>query len=142
MSENIILIINLATTFYLLGLILTIQVVHYPSFIYIDQKLFTKFHLFHVRKISIIVMIPMILELLAAIALTYLFPNIYAIILLALVLLTWLSTAMMSVPRHNKLSNSKNIKLISELVLTNWPRTIFWSARAIILSFLLIGNQT
>jgi len=142
MSENIILIINFATTFYLLGLILTIQVVHYPSFIYIDQKLFTKFHLFHVRKISIIVMIPMILELLAAIALTYLFPNIYAIILLALVLLTWLSTAIMSVPRHNKLSNSKNIKLISELVLTNWPRTIFWSARAIILSFLLIGNQT
>ena len=133
---NILLILNLAITCYLLGLILTIQVVHYPGFIYVDKKMFNKFHLFHARRISLIVMFPMALELILAVALSYAQPNLLHFILLGLVVLIWISTALLSVPRHKKLSEFKNIRLISELVLTNWPRTILWALRMIVLLYL------
>lgn len=132
------LLLNFATTFYLLGLILTIQFVHYPGFIYVDRKLFPKFHLFHVRRISLIVMIPMVVELLGSIALAALSPNIFHFILVILVLLIWISTAFLSVPKHNKLAKEKNSLIISQIVLTNWPRTILWTSRAAILTYLII----
>ena len=113
-------LINFALACYLLGLIVTIQIVHYPAFIYVDRKLFNKFHLFHVKRISLIVMLPMGAELLAAIALAATSPGAINFILLALVILIWISTAILSVPRHNKLTEIKNPRLISELVLTNW----------------------
>ena len=135
-------LINLAISCYLLGLIFTIQVVHYPSFIYADRNLFHKFHLFHVKRISLIVMIPMLAELLAAGALAFISPSTMTLFLLSLVLLIWLSTAFLSVPRHNKLATSKNPRLISELTLTNWPRTILWSARVGILFYLSLSALT
>ena len=133
---KLLLLLNLAVTCYLLGLILTIQVVHYPGFLYVDKKMFNKFHLFHVRRISLIVMIPMALEFLLAVALSYTQPNLLHFILLGLVVLVWISTALLSVPRHNKLSEFKNNRLISELVLTNWPRTLIWGLRMILLLYL------
>lgn len=137
---NSLIIINFALSCYLLGLILTIQMVHYPAFIYVDRKMFNKFHLFHVRRISLIVMIPMGAEFLASSALFFLYPSITHAALFGLVVLIWLSTAFLSVPRHNKLSEHKNPKIISELVLTNWPRTIFWISRVFILIYILRGN--
>ncbi len=137
---NSLIIINFALSCYLLGLILTMQMVHYPTFIYVDRKLFNKFHLFHVRRISLIVMLPMGAELLASAALLFLYPSAIHATLFSLVVLIWLSTAFLSVPRHNKLSEHKNPKIISELVLTNWPRTILWFSRVVILIFVLRGS--
>ena len=133
---KMLLILNLAVTCYLLGLILTVQVVHYPGFIYVDKKMFNRFHLFHMRRISLIVMLPMALELIFAAALSYAQPDLLHFILLGLVVLIWISTALLSVPRHNKLSEFKNNRLISELVLTNWPRTTFWTLRMVVLLYL------
>ena len=135
---NLLVLINFAISSYLLGLIVTVQLVHYPSFIYVDRKLFNKFHLFHIRRISFAVMIPMAAELVASLALAFVNPEITSFILLGLVLLIWLSTAILSVPRHNKLSHNKNPRLISELVITNWPRTILWALRVLILSIFII----
>ena len=65
-------------------------------------------------------MLPMGAELLATVALAATSPGAVNFILLALVILIWISTAILSVPRHNKLTEIKNPRLISELVLTNW----------------------
>ena len=135
---NPLLLINFAISSYLLGLIVTVQLVHYPSFIYVDRKLFNKFHLFHMRRISFAVMVPMVVELLVSMAYAYYNPNVTSFVLLGIVLLIWLSTALLSVPRHIKLSQHKNPRLISELVLTNWPRTLLWTSRVIILALLTI----
>jgi hypothetical protein len=51
---------------------------------------------------------------------------------LALVLATWLSTVVLSVPLHNGLSEVRDSALIARLVATNWPRTILWSLRSIL----------
>ena len=137
---NTLLLVNFACASYLSGLILTVQLVHYPSFIYINSKTFNKFHKFHIKKISYAVMIPMLIELASSIALVYLSPTTVNIILLIIISSIWLSTIALSVPRHNELSNGKSIGLINELVLTNWPRAILWPTRSIIL-FIILTNS-
>ena len=137
---SIILLINFTCATYLAGLILTVQLVHYPSFIYIDPKIFRKFHKFHIKKISIAVMIPMIIELASSVALVYLSPITINIILLIMITFIWISTIALSVPRHNQLSSGKSPRLISELILTNWPRAILWPSRSIIL-FIILTNS-
>ena len=48
----------------LTGLIWTVQLVHYPSFQFIEKDSFVEFEKFHQRKISILVIPLMILEVL------------------------------------------------------------------------------
>jgi len=130
--------VNFAISCYLLGLILTIQFVHYPGFLYVDKKHFHKFHLFHTRRIGLIVMAPMIVELITSGLLVYYYPGPISISLLILVILIWTSTALLSVPKHSRLAKEKNLQLINELVRTNWPRTILWSLRVFILAIVII----
>ena len=61
--------LNVISAFLLTGVIWTIQLVHYPSFHFIDKLSFTNFHNFHERRISIIVMPLMLIELITSIAL-------------------------------------------------------------------------
>lgn len=47
-----------------------------------------------------------------------------------LVLVIWLSTFLLSVPAHAKLSSSKNAEVIDRLISTNWIRTVLWSLKS------------
>ena len=51
---------------------------------------------------------------------------------LFLLLVIWLSTALLQVPCHNRLVNGFDPKIHHRLVKTNWIRTVAWSLRAII----------
>ena len=53
-----------------------------------------------------------------------------------LVICIWLSTFLLSVPCHQRLNRGKNLKVINLLIMTNWPRTILWSLKAICLLLL------
>ena len=44
--------VNLAITYVLVGLIWTIQLVHYPAFTYVENQRFTEFEQFHAKRIS------------------------------------------------------------------------------------------
>ena len=127
---------NLAVSFALVGLIWTIQLVHYPSFTYVADDCFRQFERFHARAISFIVMPLMIIELILAIVLSFLSMfNPLILTSLCIVLLIWGSTFLLSVPCHNKLAHGKDLAVIKRLVLTNWIRTILWSAKPAILFF-------
>ena len=54
------------------------------------------------------------------------------------ILIIWASTFFLSVPCHSKLQQSKDKQQISRLVLTNWPRTILWSARSLFFIWFLL----
>lgn len=128
-----IIILEIFTTFSLLGLIWTIQLVHYPSFRYVSETKFKEFILFHGRSISLIVMPLMIVELVIAVLISNQNPDVLSFIKLALVACVWLSTFTLSVPRHSKLLKMRDEKIIESLIKTNWPRTILWSIKAIII---------
>ena len=126
--------LNVISAFLLTGVIWTVQIVHYPSFHYIDKLSFTNFHNFHERRISIIVMPLMLIELITSIALYI--HNMWSIIFalnLLIVGLIWCSTFFVLVPIHSIFSEKKDKILIEKLVNTNWIRTFLWSIRMLLI---------
>ena len=132
---------NLVLSFIAVGLIWTIQLVHYPSMKYIPKDRFSEYHNFHSIRISILAIPLMFAELVTSIILLYQNLNnaIQTIVLvnLILVLLIWLSTFLIQVPLHNALSKEKNIEKLSKLIFSNWIRTILWTARSILMILFL-----
>ena len=126
--------LNVISAFLLTGVIWTIQIVHYPSFHYIDKLSFVNFHQFHERRISIIVMPLMILELISSVAL-YIndMSNFTFLLNFIIVGLIWCSTFFIQVPIHNILSQKKDNMMIEKLVNTNWIRTFLWSMRMLLI---------
>lgn len=141
MSLNLFFLINSAATLFMAGLIWLIQLVHYPSFHFVDQSNFKEFHLFHSTRISFVIIPVMILEIVTSGILWW---NYSAFdinsIGFYLVILIWIATAGFSVPNHNKLGNGKNTETINSLVNTNWVRTILWSIKAVLTIYLLSIN--
>ena len=126
--------LNVISAFFLTGVIWTIQIVHYPSFHYIDKLSFVNFHQFHERRISIIVMPLMILELISSVALFFNDMSNHTFLLnLIVVGLIWCSTFFIQVPIHNILSQKKDNTMIEKLVNTNWIRTFLWSMRMLLI---------
>lgn len=140
MSYQILLNIQTLCCALLTGLIWVIQLVHYPSFAYVEPTRFKRFEMFHAVRISLIVIPLMVLELLSAILIfgyEQAEPGLLILADTALILI-WLSTLCLSVPAHYKLSKGWNEKAFTWLVKSNWPRTILWSLRLVILSFLCL----
>jgi hypothetical protein len=127
---------QLAVSWALLSLIWIVQLVHYPSFQFIDANRFISFQHFHMQSITYVVAPLMFLELGVTIWLCYQhqFGWVY-VLLLAIVLLVWASTFFIQVPLHNGLMGGKDEGLIRRLVNTNWIRTALWSLKAMIVSW-------
>lgn len=119
--------------FFMTGLIWTIQLVHYPAFQHVDEGRFQEFTAFHSRRISWIVGPVMLVELCTAAALWFAVPNLVWSLNLGVLLLTWLCTALLSMRCHDELALGKNPTALTYLIITNWPRTVFWSLRSILL---------
>ncbi len=117
---------------FLVGLIWTIQLVHYPSFAKVNPDRFLDFHSFHTRSISLIVIPLMLSELILSLWILGQDQSLLSLVMFALLLIIWGSTAFLSVPLHNQLSLGYSEKAISALVATNWIRTIAWTVRGII----------
>ena len=139
MLNSVIFLINFASTLFLSGLIWMVQLVHYPSFHFVDPSEFKRFHQFHSRRISIIVIPLMIIELITS-GVLWFHSETFSInsIGFYLVLSIWVSTAFLSVPAHSKLSSGKNDEQIDKLIHTNWVRTFLWTLKSVLMLFLLL----
>jgi hypothetical protein len=131
------LLAHAANTWFLVGLIWVIQLVHYPSFALVGAAEFGAFHREHLRRISWIVMPLMCLELAGALAWPLLWAaaeqRMLAWINLLLLLGIWLATALWAVPLHRRLEQGADANAAARLVRANWPRTALWSARGLVL---------
>lgn len=131
MSVETIFLINAFSSFFMMGLVWYVQLVHYPSFHFVDEDRFTEFHTHHSLKTGFIVMPVMSLELSTSAALAWsdgwLTLNALGFYV---VILIWISTLFFSVPKHNALTHGKVDSLITRLVNTNWIRTALWSIKS------------
>jgi len=138
---SVIFLLNLVLSFIAVGLIWTIQLVHYPSMRFIPKERFVEYHNFHSIRISFLAMPLMLTELGTSLMLFYQNYNnaIQTIFLinLVIVVLIWLSTFLIQVPLHNALSKEKQSEKLSKLICTNWIRTILWTARSILMILFL-----
>ena len=141
MSLRLLLLLNFAAAVYLTGLIWTVQVVHYPSFGLVPKAAWEAFHAAHTRRMSYVVLGPMVAELALAGWLAWagrgVLPGGAGWWSLALVGLVWAATFFISVPFHNRLGAGYDYVAIDGLIRTNWLRTVFWTARALLLGWLL-----
>ncbi len=139
-------LVHFAACVFMTGLIWLIQIVHYPAFSFVDEKVFSAFTSFHGNRITPIVLPAMALELVSALFLCWVglgldsgeltsvfagrFTFFWLTVNLLGVVLIWLSTFLASVPAHNQLASEKNPDAIRWLVASNWARTCMWSLRS------------
>ncbi len=121
-------LVELLVTFGLVVLIWIIQLLHYPTFLFVQRDAFSRFEAFHSARISIIVIPLMLTEL----ALALISPRA---LVTPLVVMVWLSTFLLQVPCHNKLQSGFDEATIHRLIKTNWIRTILWSAKLFVLGY-------
>jgi hypothetical protein len=127
------LLANVACCLVLVGLIWTIQVVHYPLFARVGAQEWAQYHAEHSGRITLLVGPLMLAEVGLALALFAAAPaerRWLAFVAGALVAVVWGATAMLSVPLHGRLSGAPDLGLVAALVKTNWVRTVAWTARA------------
>ena len=128
------LLVQAAASLYLMGLIWLIQIVHYPLMGHVGREAFTQYETLHSRWITPIVALPMLIELACCITLVVNRPPAIPAWLtwcgLAFVVVIWLSTFLLQVPCHTRLSQGFDAQTHAQLVSTNWIRTLAWSARA------------
>lgn len=134
MSLAAILILNLFSSFFLCGLIWTVQLVHYPMFHSLEKESFVSHMNLHKSRISLIVVPVMLAELGSSAWLALFADSIrgYHIAGFIIILLIWIVTFLMQVPQHNRLSDGKDEEVIRKLVSGNWIRTALWSAKSIL----------
>jgi hypothetical protein len=137
------LVIHLAVTWALVGLIWTIQVVHYPLLRNVGQEGFIHYHDRHMSRITWVVGPLMLVEVGSAGWLLFLGEHslLFGISLAALALV-WASTVFCQVPLHHKLMHGHDAATIDRLVRTNGWRTLCWTIRGVCLVGLVIKNFT
>ena len=125
----------------MVGLIWLIQMVHYPLFASVGVEQFSDYSERHQFLITFIVGPVMAAELITAIVLAF-YPvtpevGIWFRIGLGLLVMIWISTALIQVPQHGKLTNGFDLATVQALVRGNWIRTIAWTLRGFILLVVL-----
>ncbi len=126
--------VHLGSTLFMTGLIWIIQLLHYPSYQFIQLEKFKDYQHFHSTQITYIVGPMMLIEVFTGIYLTlqnnWTSPFTFNFVGLCVI---WISTLVFSIPAHNQLALGFNPQAISHLLQTNWIRTITWTLRAVLL---------
>lgn len=140
-TDSSVFILHLVSTSIMVGVIWIIQLVHYPTFLFIDKQKYMKFQEFHMSRVSYIVMPTMIAELFSGIYILFynnvLMVNTFFLLASFSLFLNWVITALVFVKIHNGLLIKYEKNIILLLVKLNWLRTILWSLRLVFLTIII-----
>ena len=136
LPNNFVLLGHLIFTSIMTGVIWVIQIVHYPSFHFIEKELYTAFQKFHMNKISIIVIPIMLAELVTGMMLFLdkSSKSPFLIISFVILVLIWLITGVFFSKAHNELMTGYQELVVNQLVVMNWIRTLLWTLRLLLLT--------
>lgn len=126
-------LIHLVATLFMAGIIVFVQVVHYPLMARVGSAEFMDYERLHTARTGWVVVPPMLLELACA-SLIFLGPggragSPAAVVGLVLLGVIWTSTALLQAPAHRRLLRGFDPRVHRRLVATNWIRTLAWLAR-------------
>ena len=136
LPNNFVLLGHLIFTSIMTGVIWVIQIVHYPSFHFIEKELYTAFQKFHMNKISIIVIPIMLAELITGMMLFLdkSSKSPFLTISFVILVLIWLITGVFFTKAHNELITGYQELVVNQLVAMNWIRTLLWTLRLLLLT--------
>lgn len=135
------LVVHAAATWFMVGLIWVIQIVHYPLFRHVGEGSFVGFEREHTRRMGAVLAVPAITEIVTAAALVFVRPDdlpLWMVLVAGAVLAAiWIMTGLVQAPLHGRLSGGYSAELIDRLVSSNWWRTIAWSIRGVLVALML-----
>lgn len=135
------LLLQVAATFSMVGLIWFVQIVHYPLMDRVGREEFCKYEMDHQRLTSWVVVPLMTGELLSAVLLLWYRPSgidsIVAWVGIVLLGSIWLVTFCVQVPQHTSLVASYDAEVHRGLVKGNWYRTLAWTARGLLVLWMI-----
>ena len=116
----------------MLGVIWTMQLLHYPSFHFVSKANYRSFQEFHIKRITFIVAPAMLIEAISgSLCLIYIIDDIENFFVISLILLVviWLMTAFIFSKLHQNLLDGYSKIIINKLIRLNWIRSLLWSFR-------------
>jgi hypothetical protein len=140
-----VVIAHAVATWFLVGMIWTIQVVHYPLFAQVGADRFAAYEAAHSLRITTVIALPWAVQGLTTLGLLIAPPAgvdrwlVWTIAVLAA--LPVIVTITLSVPAHEVLGRGFDAAAHARLVSTNWLRTAAWSAHAGLAVVLLAQSQ-
>ena len=141
MPERTTLIVNLAATAFMAGVIWYVQLVHYPLMAGWPHDDFAAWEERHRQRTGMVVIPAMLLESITAAILLWRRPEGVPawLVWLAFAVLLGIhaSTFLVQVPLHEQLSAGWDAAAHQRLVASNWVRTVLWTARAILVAAML-----
>jgi hypothetical protein len=142
--NDVVLVLNTAASWTMVGVIWFVQVVHYPLLSVVPVDSAKAVAVEHQRRTGWVVMVPMTVEGVTTLLLLAMVPAGVAWFVpwlagipLAVALL---ATVLLSVPRHARMAANPDESVGRELVTTNWIRTIAWSLRGVVTAGMLIAT--
>ena len=138
-----VLLVHVAATVFMVGVIWFVQIVHYPLFGRVGRDGFADYSVAHSRLTGLLVGPPMLVEAATTVALVVRPPQgvssflpMLGLLLLAVV---WLSTAFLQSPRHGVLGRGFRSASHRSLVRSNWIRTACWTFRGLLVLWMAAG---
>lgn len=135
------LILHVAATLSMVGLIWFVQVVHYPLFSQVGREGFRRYEMDHQRLTAYVVAPLMLTEMASALMLLWYPPLAIAgtAVWVGFLLLTaiWLMTYAIQVPQHASLVLRYDSDTHRRLVRGNWYRTAAWTARGLLVLWMI-----
>ena len=127
--------LHLISTSMMVAIIWIVQILHYPTFLFIDKERYTEFQQFHMNKISYIIIPLMLVELISGLSILFTVENVQFsfYVSLSLLILIWLITGLFFTKFHSELSKKFSHNTILRLIRLNWIRTVFWTIRLALL---------
>jgi hypothetical protein len=142
--DDLVLLINLLSTWTMVGVIWFVQIVHYPLLSVVPVQSAASVDVEHQRRTGWVVGAPMALEGVTTLALLVLVPEGVAWFV------PWLAgiplavalgaTIFLSVPRHERMAREPDAQVGKELVSTNWVRTIAWTVRGLVVGGMALAT--
>jgi hypothetical protein len=135
------LVLHVAVTWFMVGLIWVIQTVHYPLFAHVGAAGFDAYEQEHTRRMGLLLVVPAGLEVITAAVLVWVRPEGVGLPLVlaagALLAAIWIMTALVQAPLHGRLSSGYDDVRIARLIASNWWRTAAWSVRGVLVAAML-----
>ena len=138
-------LIQLATTLFMTGVIWFVQIVHYPLMAQVGNEAVPRYQHAHTTRTAWVVGPPMVVEAITAVLLIWFRPPGIAEWAVwmggGLLAGIWLSTALIQVPCHERLKLGYDPAVHQRLVASNWLRTVGWSARSVLVLWMIWRNS-
>jgi uncharacterized membrane protein len=137
MTGTVALLAALAATWTMVGVIWFVQIVHYPLLAIVGMDRASEIAAEHQRRTGQVVGLPMAIEGVSTLVLLATRPSgvfwLWSWVAAVLLAVALGCTVLLSVPLHAQMASKPTTQTGHRLVRTNWPRTIAWTLRGLVL---------